>query len=381
VTYFVARHPRLLAAATARASLLVVVAGVLATGVCLLAAGLLAGGDGSLADLISLAALAVVPTLLVLVLRGAAAGRHRWRLVGAEQAAGALLRLLALAVLAVLGHLTPFTATIVFAATPVLAGLVYLRLGRGLRLEDSGPETADGSAPSAHPRVLLGFGLRIWLGSLTGVLLARLDQVLMTPLSSTYQLGLYAVAVNIGEVVLIAASAIRDVTFAADAADRDTDRLAASARISGLLSGAVAVVLAIGVPIGIPIVFGADFAPAAAAAWWLLAALALTAPGSVAGAGLSGRGRPGLRSTSLAIGCAANVIALLMLVPVLGATGAAIATFLGNGLAAVLNLLWLHRLTGRPVRDFLGVRRSDLLLVRRQARTVLAHLPARKASR
>ena len=49
---------------------------------------------------------------------------------------------------------------------------------------------------------VLPFGFRAWLGGLAGSLNFRLDQVLMGFLASTAALGLYAVAVNVSEVVL-----------------------------------------------------------------------------------------------------------------------------------------------------------------------------------
>ena len=45
----------------------------------------------------------------------------------------------------------------------------------------------------------------------------------------------------------------------------------------------------------------------------LIMAIVLGNPGSVAGAGLSARGRPGLRSLSLGIAAAANVVAIVVL--------------------------------------------------------------------
>ena len=111
-------------------------------------------------------------------------------------------------------------------------------------------------------------------------------------------------------------------------------RLCASARISGFLSIVVALILAAMVPIGVPLVFGPDFAPAISAVFWMLAAVC-------GGPWFDRRGRPerprppGLRSVSLLVACALNVVVLLALVPVLGATGAALATLAGNLVASL----------------------------------------------
>jgi O-antigen/teichoic acid export membrane protein len=302
----------------------------------------------------------VIPTTVVLILRACAAGLQRWRLVAVEQSLTAVLRLAGIAGLALAGRLTPLSAVVVIAAAPVLGGLAYLPL----RWHHRGPQAEPLAASTRH---IVSYGSRIWIGSLTGVLLARLDQTIMTPLAGTYQLGLYAVAASVGDAALILHSAVRDVTFTADAARRDDQRLCASARISGFLSIAVALVLAALLPIGLPLVFGPAFAPAIPVAFWMLAAVVVVIPGSIAGAGLSARGHPGLRSMSLLVACALNVALLLVLVPVLGAIGAALATLAGNLIAGQLNIAFLSRRNGIPARQFYGLRRTDVAIMASKA--------------
>ncbi|MCW2538476.1 MAG: polysaccharide biosynthesis protein [Frankiales bacterium] len=359
VTYLVARTPATLRFARRRGATMIALAGVFGTLVSIAASPILAGDTPGLRRLIVMASLALLPTLLVLVLRASAAGLHAWRLVALEQAISAVVRLIAIAGLALAGQLTPTTATAVIALAPVVGGLAYLELPKLA-------EVARGTEPHSDVgyRPMVSYGSRIWLGSLSGVLLSRLDQVVMTPLSSAYQLGLYAVAVNISDVALILHSAVRDVTFASDAAGRDDERLCASARISGAASIAFGGLLALCVPFGLPLLFGPDFRPAIPSAFVLLVAVVVVTPGSIAGAGLSARGRPGLRSMSLLAASIVNVMVLFLLVPSMGSMGAAIATFIGNVTTSQLNIISMSRVNGIAARRFYGLRRSDVQLVR-----------------
>src|SRR5690606_5393360 len=98
---------------------------------------------------------------------------------------------------------------------------------------------------------LLGYGARIWLGSLSGVVLSRIDQLLMVPLSNAGRLVLYAVAVTVCEAPVMLSSAMRNVVFSADSADSAGSgvnassvadhRLQQTARIASMLTLAVAV--------------------------------------------------------------------------------------------------------------------------------------------
>lgn len=365
VTYVVARRPTLVRAAARNASWLILLAGFTATAGVVALRPWLSGGSTEIQGLMAVAAVSVVPSLLLGVVRGIASGMDQWGMVARERVLSSVLRLVLLVPLWLADALTPLTATILLAMMPLTGALAYVRLPRRL----APPE--EDTAGEASVRSLGGYGLRLWVGSLSGVLLARVDQTLMTPLSSAYELGLYVVAVSVSELPLILHRAVRDVTFVADAHTHQDDRLAAAARISTALS--VLVALGLGLTMGwwVPLLFGAEFAGAVPVAAVLLVGVVLGTSGSIAGAGLSARGRPGLRSIALLVACVANIAVLLVLVPTWGAMGAAWATVVGYLLTSLLNLIFLRRLFGVRMRTFAGLRRGDVVLVVTFARQVL----------
>ena len=362
VTWAIARSPGLARNAASRGLLILTLAGLLATAGILLAPPWLSGGNPEVQQLIIVASLAIVPNLLVGVLRGVASATNRWRLVTIERILTSSLRLAVLIPFWLTGTLTPLVATITVAGMPVVGAFVYV--GHLRRLDPRALVVPR----EARVAGLLGYGGRIWVGSLSGILLSRVDQVLMTPLAGTYQLGLYVVAVSISELPLIIHHAVRDVTFVTDAADSVDARLSASARISTALSALAALFLGVTMLWWLPFLFGEDFRDSIPVAAVLLLAVVLLTPGSIAGSGLSARGRPGLRSLSLTIACAINIGLLVWLAPALGAMGAALATLAGSVIASNLNLVFLSRVFGIGFFQFYGVRRSDLRTLGRYAR-------------
>lgn len=371
VTFAVAANPRLARLAARRAGVILVTAGLLGTGIIWLASVWLSAGEEETQMLILIASLAVIPTVLVGLLRGVASAAQQWRMVALERGMGATIRLAIILALWATGTLTPLTATIVLSLMSILGAVVYVRLPAAVRGRYVADLEPDG--PTARSRGLLSYGGRIWLGSISGILLSRVDQTLMTALSGSYALGLYAIAVTVSELPLIINSAVRDVTFATDAAAPDDARLTASARVSFIACVLAGIAVGGSMPFWLPWLFGADFAAAVPVAAVLIAAVVLGTPGSIGSAGLSARGRPGLRSVSLLIAAVVNVALLVVLVPPMGAMGAAIATLVGNLVAANLNLVFLKRLAGTRIRDFYFVRGSDFRL--------LADFAARKLRR
>lgn len=354
-TYFIASGRSARKSVLARGLEWAVVSSALAAAAVYASAPFLSGGDDRLEKLIEYSALLLPFSLVIGILRGMAGGQARFGLVAAERGLAALTRLIGIVGLSVASALTVQSCALVIVMSPVVGALPYILLLRG------GAQTSEGAPATAVGRWEVGaYGGRVWIGAISGVLLSRLDQTLMTALSSPEQLGYYAVAVSLGELPLILNIAVRDVMFTADAASRDDRLLTQAARLSSTACAVAALAIGLVLPFVDHWVLGPGFGPAVPVAWLMLIAVAVGTPGSIAGAGLSGRGRPGLRSISLVIACIVNAALVIALVPSLGAIGAALATVVGNLIASNLNIVWLHRHFGVRWLDFYVPRRSDL---------------------
>ncbi|MCR2784785.1 polysaccharide biosynthesis C-terminal domain-containing protein [Microbacterium sp. zg.B96] len=367
VTYVVARTPRLFGVALRRGGVLVLLAGFVALGVAVQTAALLSAGDDALAGYMLVGALAIVPTVLIAVVQAGAAGLGQWRLIAAERVIASAVKVVAIAVLFGADALTVAAAVIVVAFAPVVGGLVYVGLRSG-----GSPASGDPGEAAARTGELLQYGLRSWIGAVAGILLIRVDQLLFVPVGGAYELGLYAVAVTISEAPLVVNAAVRDVMFTHDAARGDNELLARASRMSTIATGAVAVAIAATAWLWLPVLFGEEFERALTPLVVLLTAVVLGNPGSVAGTGLSARGRPGRRSVSLVVACVVNVAVFFVLVPAWGAVGAAVATLVGSLIASNLNLLFLRRASGIPISSFYAFRLADV-------RGVLALFPRARA--
>jgi O-antigen/teichoic acid export membrane protein len=365
ITYFIAKSPSLLRFVTLRGLVFVGLGSIVATSGVWLAAPWLAQHNDELRNLIRIAAFGIPISLLLACIRAIAAGLFLWSRVTSEKAISAIVRLGSLGVLFAIGQLTPLNATIAVTCTYFVGALAYI----GMRLPRHPSMPGQFTIRTSG---LLGYGGSVWFGSLAGIVLARIDQVLMTPLSGNFQLGIYAVAVNVGEVILVFNSAVRDVVFSAQSAQDDEDKLTMASRLSTIVTLGAAIIVGSLTPLMLPLIFGTSFAPAIPVVLILLLAAVLGNPGSVAGAGLSARGKAGLRSLSLGIACLINIGVLLLLVPVMGAVGAAVATLLGNVVSSNLNIVFLWRRFGiSPIR-FYKFTFDDLRALSRRARGIMS---------
>ena len=328
--------------------------GVVATIAIAILAPILSGGSAATESLIYLAAIATVPTLVTGALRGVAQGLYRWDLVNSERYWTAGLRFVPLAGLLVFGILTPALAVVVLGFAPAVSGAVYI----GLRSDAHKSDSSEGSA--IGPREILGYGSSQWIGSMSGIILSRIDQVLMTPLAGSFQLGIYAVAVNVAEGVLVASTAVRMVVFSAEASSPNDERVAKASRMSLVITAALGALLIAPIWIWLPVLFGQEFRTSIGPSIVLIAGTILSVPGFLAGAVIAARGRPLIRSISLIVAALVNIACVLALVPPFGAMGAAYATLVGSVVGANINIWAMRRMYGVSTLAFYAVSKADL---------------------
>jgi O-antigen/teichoic acid export membrane protein len=213
----------------------------------------------------------------------------------------------------------------------------------------------------------IGFGLRLWLGSLARFLNFRTDQILMGFLATEAALGFYAVAVNASEILLYlpssAATALLPLIARTDPARRGSETLRAFRSVAFVSVIGVVVAALLG-PVILPAVFGDAFDESVIPFLWLLPGTLGFAASSVFSNALVGSSSPGLSSlgpiVSLVVGFALDLI----LIPSFEATGAAAAAsaaFLAGGAVA---LATYRRVSPFPWRALLVPHRGDLDVLR-----------------
>ncbi|WP_430227038.1 lipopolysaccharide biosynthesis protein [Pseudarthrobacter oxydans] len=155
-----------------------------------------AASQGISQPLLVLLWMSVIPGALLAVRRAAWTGLHQWKRVDLERTAFAGSRLAIIAALAAFG----LTQVLPFAAGPVLVGLLISSALLIPKLHRT-PIADQNSLPGKKD--FYRFSLFAALGTVSASASARLDQAIMPGLTSSEQLGLYAVAVTVAEVPLL----------------------------------------------------------------------------------------------------------------------------------------------------------------------------------
>lgn len=222
---------------------------------------------------------------------------------------------------------------------------------------------ANGGESPVSTREVLGYGLRVHLGTVAQLSNLRLDVFIMNPLVGPSAVGVYSVSTMLADLVNYIPGAVSQVLFP-KVAGSDPAKAALQtaflARQSILLAGVPALLLGIAALWIVVAVFGIEFEGAITALWLLLPGVVALSFGLLLEQYLAGTGRPGLSSIASVIALAANIPMLLVLVPRYGINGAAGASSLAYMLRSAIITFFFLKHSGLPASRVFVPRVADL---------------------
>jgi len=194
-------------------------------------------------------------------------------------------------------------------------------------------------------REVVVYGFRAQVGGVIMLMNLRLDFILIQLMAGPVVLGVYAVASKFAEFIKVLSLALNYVLYPQFARDGAVKAAASARRLvpkSIMITAGAAIPLFATASLVIPFAYGSEFAAAAGPAQILLVGLAVDGAAGVLTGFLYGVGRPGLNSLAMGAGLVVTVVLDLLLIPELGASGAAIASAVAyvTSTLALLGFFW-----------------------------------------
>jgi O-antigen/teichoic acid export membrane protein len=302
------------------------------------------GGIGT--DVAFVAALALVPNVVWQTLSGVLLGLARIRLWNYVQLGSPVLTLAGMLVLVVWLDAGVLGAVGAWALANVLTAAFALATSRDVWLPLARPRIADRSA-----RLLARLALAMGAVQLVNLVSYRVELFILDRHEGLAAVGIYSIAMQAAEAMWLVPAAIATAVTAPAVHETEARavRLVARAAVRGLLfTGAVAVAVGLAAPLAIPLALGDAFDRSAGPLLLLLPGIVLYAPVTVLVVYLSvRRGRPRLSVVVSLVGMACTLLLALVLIPPLGARGAALASTIGYAAGAALAWLFFWQLSRR----------------------------------
>lgn len=265
------------------------------------------------------------------------ANLRRWNFLRLSQQA---VFLVLVCLLYAWGRLDLMTVLVAYAATIAAQTMLAHRLCRLQGL-------TGGHADRRLARPMIGYGMSQLAASVPTLITTRLDQLILSLTVVPAALGHYAVATSLTTIGAPVVAAIGFVAFPRLASRvLSTTRKTRLERWSLLTSAAVSLALMLGLTLSatwlVPALFGASYAGSVALLWLLAPGGVFLACGQVCGDLLRGYGRPLAVARAQWAAAIATVVLLVILLPAVGISGAAIASTVAYGVALALMMMSLR---------------------------------------
>lgn len=204
-------------------------------------------------------------------------------------------------------------------------------------------------------RETLSYGLRAHMGSIAGLVNARLDLLIVPAFLGAASVGLYSVATNVTSIIITLTATIATIVMpvAARRNKRSARTVIRTLHVVLLIGVAIAVPLAIVANIALGIVYGADFEGAATSLRILLPGVVLDAAAMVLWSGLLAENRPFLSSVAAIPAAILTVVGLVLFLKDGGIDVAALVSTCAYTVVFVISVFLYKHVAELRWREFL----------------------------
>ena len=214
---------------------------------------------------------------------------------------------------------------------------------------------------------ILKYGLKSYPGTIAQFLNYRIDIFLVAYFLTFEEVGLYVLAVNWSELIFYLPDSMAMVLFptiASSKSRKDSNELTAimtKAVMIIILIGSIFILLFAGKLI--PFLYTNQFLGSIYPLFILLPGVLMLSMWKIIISDLAGRGFPQYKSITSTAGMILNVILNIILIPLYGINGAALATSLSYTLTTILSIYWHINITGTTLFQLLFIRRKDVTFI------------------
>lgn len=206
------------------------------------------------------------------------------------------------------------------------------------------------------------FGLKGYIGNMIYFLNKRLDLVLVAAFLSLHDVGIYSVALALGEVLFQLPTAVTSMLFPRVSVSTDeesndfTPRIFRNTLLLMIIVGIVTVVVA--APF-VSLFFGEQYNGAIVPLYIVVPGIVLVGATSVLGNDLAGRGKLVVHSTIAGCALVLNLVLNSILIPAFGLNGAAFGSTISFSLISIFTVMLFKAITKTRYRNLLLPRRGD----------------------
>lgn len=212
-------------------------------------------------------------------------------------------------------------------------------------------------------RPVISFSLVGHLSNIINLINYRFDVWVVDQYQGAAELGLYAVAVGVAQLLFNIPEPFSRVVqpyLFGQVQNEMLSRFKAVARINFTVLLLLAALLALLSPWLVPALFGEEFRPSVAPLWWLLPGIVLSGAAKLLAQLVIQGGLQRFNLIGTAVAACFTITLDLLLIPRWGIQGAALATTISYGVVLAIILFTIRVRMGIPVHDLFLIRSTDV---------------------
>lgn len=253
----------------------------------------------------------------------------------------------------------------------------YIMILTGILINTIGVRHKNQEESRPYVKGLVKFGLKTYASSVINFINYRFDILMLTPLVSKAQLGVYSVAQTLSEMIWMIPNSVSIVLLPRIAALDEDGRRAVALRVCRHVATAMAAVVLIAffsTEFLLPLVFSRKYVGSVLPFKILLGGTFLMTYNRILGSAVAATGRPERNIPANLAGSIVNVLMNIILIPKYGILGAAAAGSVSYGISGLASIIVYLRLNKGSVKlaDILFVNRNDVLTLFRLVKRKLA---------
>jgi len=209
---------------------------------------------------------------------------------------------------------------------------------------------------------LLAYGAKAWIGNILQYFNYRLDVFLVNYFLNPGAVAIYSIAVVISEALWYLPTAVSTVLFPKTAMDWEKAKQFTPlvVRTSFTLSIIIGVIMALLGKPAIQFVYGEQFSSAISPLIALLPGTILLGVGKIIASDIAGRGRPIFATWGAAATLILTILFDIWLIPIMGATGAALASTIAYGVHTIILVAFYIYLSGNHWASLFFIQKADI---------------------
>lgn len=191
----------------------------------------------------------------------------------------------------------------------------------------------------------------------------KVDVIFLDKLSTSYETGIYSKGASLIEYLWQIPMLLSTIIFARSASSTNSDafslKVARLLRVSIIIVGLISLILMLVSEFVIGLLYGHSFLPSSTVLDYLLPGVVLLTIFKVLNMDMAGRGKPWVSMYAMVPALLLNMAFNFLLIPSMGAQGAAIASTISYTLAAILFIIVYSRVTNISLKEILFFKTSD----------------------